>query len=381
VFVFGAVLLALGISLAVTRRRRLRELPPRAERTADVTPVVVPDETAAQPGLLLDAPGADAPEPAPRGRGAKPPAPKPAKAKRTARPAGPQVPSAAGLALLGGAATVLNVAGVLLVVGSCFYTQDVGQAVVQRSVTGEIAGSTTAAGLHPKAPWVSTLRYDVRNNTVTYVGTGAEGDHSGGSATGPQITFQDEEGVTANLDIVVRYSLVPSSVERIYAQYSSQENFVSRVIANDVRQVARDIPAHYGTIALLNDRAKAAEEITLALETKWADAGIIVEEINLQEIRYPESVTARFAEAQNSRIEIERAQADKQRAVVEAETRVITAQGEADANRVLSESLTPQVLQQRYVDALSKSSTVYVVPEGSQPLVATPGGSAVATTP
>lgn len=367
-FVFGALLLALGISLAVTRRRRLRRQPPTAR--GEVSAAVVP-ATDDEPDLDAEAPVVAAPARGPLAQGATPPAPKPATSRRPKPPTDPAVPSGAGLAALGVAAAVLNVAGVLLVVGSCFYTQDVGQAVVQRSVTGEIVGSTTAAGLHPKAPWVSTLRYDVRNNTVTYVGTGAEGDHSGGSSTGPQITFQDKEGVTANLDIVVRYSLVPSSVERIYAQYSSQENFVSRVIANDVRQIARDVPAHYGTIALLNDRAKAAEEISRGLETKWEDAGIIVEEINLQEIRYPESVTARFAEAQNSRIEIERAQADKQRAVVEAETKVIAAQGEADANRVLSESLTPQVLQQRYIEALNKSSTVYVVPEGSQPLVQT----------
>lgn len=274
-------------------------------------------------------------------------------------------------------ATVGALAGLVL---SCVYTQDVGQAIVQRSFTGQIVGSTSNAGLHVKAPWVATLRYDIRNNTVSYIGGGAEGDHSGGSALGPQITFQDKEGVTANLDLVVRYSIHPDAVERIYAEYDTQESFLNRVIANDIRQIARDIPSKFGTLELLNDRASAGALMMDALEEEWEDDGVIVESVNLQEIRYPETVTTRFAEAQNSRIEIDRAEADRERARVEAETKVIAAQGEADANATLSKSLTPEILRQRYIDALNKASTVYVVPEGTQPLITT-GPSAVTTPP
>lgn len=279
-----------------------------------------------------------------------------------------KAPGERSLPQIGGWLATLTGVGLLL--GGCMYTQDVGQTVVQRSITGEIVGATVQPGLHLKAPWVQTLPYDVRNNTITYVGAGTD-NNSGGSATGPQVTFQDKEGVSANLDIVVRYSIVPTAAESIYARYGTQESFVAQVITNDVRTVSRNVPAGFGTIELLNDRAAAGEKIREALAERWEDDGIIVEAVNLQEIRYPQAVTDRFAEAQNSRIEVDRAQADQDRARVEAETRVIAAQGEADANRILSESLTPEVLQQRYIEALNTSGTVFVVPEGSQPLVNT----------
>lgn len=60
--------------------------------------------------------------------------------------------------------------------------------------------------------------------------------------------------------------------------------------------------------------------------------------------------------------------------MVEAETQVIEAQGEADANRVLSESLTPEVIQQHYIETLEQigeDGNLVVVPEGSQPIVGT----------
>ena len=168
-----------------------------------------------------------------------------------------KTPGERSLPQIGGWLATLTGVGLLL--GGCMYTQDVGQTVVQRSITGEIVGATVQPGLHLKAPWVQTLPYDVRNNTITYVGAGTD-NNSGGSATGPQVTFQDKEGVSANLDIVVRYSIVPSAAESIYARYGTQESFVAQVITNDVRTVSRNVPAGFGTIELLNDRAAAGDQ-------------------------------------------------------------------------------------------------------------------------
>ena len=59
---------------------------------------------------------------------------------------------------------------------------------------------------------------------------------------------------------------------------------------------------------------------------------------------------------------------------------MIAAQGEADANAILAESLTEEILRQRYIDALDKSSTIYVVPDGATPLITT-GGVPAPTNP
>ena len=263
------------------------------------------------------------------------------------------------------------VATLIITLFSSFYTQQAGEAKVQRDITDNLVGQTTTTGLHFKAPWVSAETYDVKNNTVTYVGGGEEGDHSGGSANGPQITFQDKEGVTGNLDVVVRYSLKPDAVLDIYREFQTQENFVSRVIQNDVRSVVRNIPAKYGTIEVYNNRSKIEAEIQAALEEEWAEEGVIVQAVDLQEIRYSDEVKARFDEAQASRIAESKAQADLEVARVTAEKARVEAQGTADANKILSESLSPEVLQQKMIDAY-KDGTVFVVPQGSNPLVQVP---------
>lgn len=52
-----------------------------------------------------------------------------------------------------------------------------------------------------------------------------------------------------------------------------------------------------------------------------------------------------------------------------AETKRIKAQGEADANKVLNDSLTDNVLRQHYIDALQNADQLIVTPEGSNTLV------------
>lgn len=84
------------------------------------------------------------------------------------------------------------------------------------------------------------------------------------------------------------------------------------------------------------------EAVQDVLAAKWRKIGLTVEQVSVQDVRYGE-----------------------------AETKKIKAQGEADANAVLNESLTDNVLKQHYIDALSNADQLVVVPDGADTLVQT----------
>ncbi|CAN5370208.1 hypothetical protein BH10ACT7_BH10ACT7_21880 [soil metagenome] len=268
----------------------------------------------------------------------------------------------------------LFVLGALLIVFSSFFRQDVGQANVLRDWTGNIVGYETASGLHPKAPWVDVVTFDVRNQRAVFVTEqqSGEGDNIGGAPDGPQITVQDAEGVTANIDIAIRYSLKPDSVIDIYSQYYNEENLRTRLIFNDIRSVVRSVPGKFSTIDMLTDRNAVQQAILTALEKRWDDDGIIVEDVALQEIRYGESVTNAYAAAQEAQINVQTEQAKLEASKVSAQQKVGQAQAEADANAILNASLTDAILQQRYLDTLKElaaAGNLVVVPEGFNGLV------------
>ena len=231
-------------------------------------------------------------------------------------------------------------------------SNDEGQAQVLKSWTGEVEGTITEAGLSFKKPWQKALTYDIRNQQVIFASSKGEPT---ANANGPQITVQDREGVSANIDISVRYSIDPAEVAPIYKKYGLPEAFVSKFIENDIRAAVRTVPANYSTLELLNKRADVEKEITSYLEQRWEKAGVRAESVSLQEIRYPEDVQQRFAEAQNARTEVEKANAELEANKVKAES-----------NRVLAESLTATNLEQlkwETLEKMAKHGNTIVVPE------------------
>ncbi len=272
---------------------------------------------------------------------------------------------------VGGAAGV--VIGLITTVGGMAYTQDVGEVKVLRSFTGEVAGVDTTEGLAFKAPWVETVDFDVRNQQAIYKGEGYP-TSEGEMVNGPEITFQDQDKVTGNADIAIRYSIDPGAVGEIYMEYPTQEALTARLIDQDMRSVVRNAFSGYTTAGVLERRGELEQDIREGLEGRWEGAGVIVESVALQGIRYPQSTQDGFAQAQESATSLKKAQADLEVRKAEAEQRKVVAQGEADANRILSESLTPEVLQQQYNETLvevGKGGNLVVVPEGSTPMIDT----------
>lgn len=264
-------------------------------------------------------------------------------------------------------------AGLAVLATGCFYAQDAGDVVVLRDLGGNISGYTSETGFHLKAPWQDCITYDIRNNVITFTKDGTD-DYMGGSATGSHVTVNDASGVSADMDIQVNYSLDPSKAVDIYRDYGTQENFVKSIAAIDARSVPREVAGRFDTITMLTDRGSYTQAVQEELASRWGRYGLSIEQVSVQEIRYPESVTSKYAEAQQALIDKEKAQNEQETAKVEAETKKIQAQGEADANAVLTQSLTPEVLQQRYIDALTQigqGGNLVVVPEGSQPIVGT----------
>lgn len=264
--------------------------------------------------------------------------------------------------------------GVFLAGASCIFIQDVGEVVVLRNLGGSIEEKPSMdAGCHLKLPWQEAIPYDVRNNVISFLSDGQE-DYMGGSATGSHVTINDAGGASADIDIQVNYSLDPNYATNLYKDYGTQEAFVKSVAAVDVRAVPREIAGQYDALTLLTNRGQFTAAVQEALAAKWEGYGLIVKQVSVQEIRYPESIMNQYAEAQQAEIARQKAENEQETAKVQAETKRIEAEGEAAANAILTESLTDEVLEQRYIDALKEigaNGNLVVVPEGGQPLVNT----------
>lgn len=250
-----------------------------------------------------------------------------------------------------------GVAGVILAcwgfitLATSVYTQNPGQASVLVSFSGVVEGINYEPGFHAKAPYAERVEYDIRNNTLSYVGVAGNNDnYIGGDVSGPQITFQDANGVTGNIDLNVRYSVNGDAVGDIYNEYKTQQEFVNATLAPDVRSKTREILSKYQTSQVYNERDTVQQELMISLQQSWEKLGVVVEEIYLQEVRYPESVVNSFAQAQAAKAEVEKAKAEQEKAKIEADT-----------NRIKSEALSEPVLMEKLIEAIKNGNGTYVL--------------------
>lgn len=268
-------------------------------------------------------------------------------------------------------AGIVTIVAAIIFVFTCVYPQDIGETVVLVNWGGSIAGHSEEAGFHVKAPWTKAITYDTRNNLINMYGD-TEYTYDGGSATGKEVTINDASGAKANIDIQVNYSLDPSTAEYLYSEYGTQTVFTQNYVSQDVRSVAREQAGKFDTITLLTDRAQYTNAIEEALTAKWKEIGLTVEQVTVQDISYPKSITDAYAKAQEAEVEKQTAMNKQEVARVEAETKAVKAEGEKKANEILSQSLTNEVLQQQYINALNQAASqgsLIVVPSDSMPMI------------
>lgn len=208
--------------------------------------------------------------------------------------------------------------------------------------------------------------------TQNYVWTATQDD---GSAGDESLTFQTREGLAVNADVGISYSVQPDKVSTIFEKYRKGiEEITDLYMRNMVRDalvtVASDLPieAVYG-----NGKAALIAEVETIVRDQVNPIGITVERIYwIGNVRLPEVVTAsinnkieatqkaqqrrneieeRKAEAQKT-IETARGAADSQRLAADAKAYTVLkeAEAQAQANRVLAESITPAFLQYQSID-------------------------------
>lgn len=250
----------------------------------------------------------------------------------------------------------------------CIYGQDVGEVCILRNWGGQLAGTTEEAGFHLKAPWQSIIRYDIRNNIVNLY-RDSEYEYDNGTATGAEVTVYDKSGAQANVDVQVIYSLDADAAIDLYTDYQKQENFVQIVAVNNVRDAARNCSGKFTTLEMLTNREKFAQAIFDKLSPEWKALGLHVTEVNVQDIRYSDEIVEAYNSAQKTEISKQNAVNEQEAEKVKIETQILKAQGEAEANEIRSKSLTPEILQQEYIEALKNGQTIYVVPEGGSTIV------------
>lgn len=164
----------------------------------------------------------------------------------------------------------------------------------------------------------------------------------------------------------------------------SLDKFYEMILSDIARGTARNIVSQHQTDAVRPKRKEIEAQIQEAFTARVTELGypVTVSAVLLSNIDYPESVTqtreaikqAQLADEEKAALaEAALSEAQRQVAIEEelAKVRMVRAQAQADENRILTESLTPEFLMWRQFEVMEdtagnlargESNTVFMMP-------------------
>jgi len=270
--------------------------------------------------------------------------------------------------------------------------------------TGKFEPVPLKAGLHFYIPgFQKIIRVNTRIRLITYSNdmNTELGDRyknlEGGLRRNRAIPVLDKRGLTVNIDLAVQYSLKAESAPATIEKWGS--SWEEKIINSKVREVVRDVVGQYTAEQLPEMRNEIATSIHTKVRQKvegLENNPVILSSVELRNIVLPTKIKEKIEQVQAAKQDVTIAEQEKEKAKQQAQKAAevargvaqknrIEAQGEADkirieaeeqakANRLISASLTPELIQLEQIKVQGKFNDALKVNKDAQ-IFLTPGGA------
>lgn len=199
---------------------------------------------------------------------------------------------------------------------------------------GKVQNTVLDEGMHPILPIVTSVKkLSVRVQKNDFKSEAAS---------------KDLQKVTA--EIAVNWHIDPAQVNKVYQRVGDNEQIVIGIITPAVSEVLKAATAKKTAEEIITKRTALKDEIDRALKTRLAAYGIGVDDVSLVDFGFSPEFTKAIESKQIAEQEAKQAEYIALKASKEAQGEVNRAKGQAEAQRLLRENLTPQILQKQAIE-------------------------------
>jgi regulator of protease activity HflC (stomatin/prohibitin superfamily) len=266
----------------------------------------------------------------------------------------------------------LRIAGfVLFLIGfisSCIVQIGTGEVGVQ-ILFGNVQNATLASGLHFINPLLDVQKLDIKTQNYTMSAVHNEGSREGDDA----IRVLTSDGLEVVMDLTVLYKVVPSAAPDILR--STGIDYTDKIVRPLTRTMIRDNAVYYDAVSLYSTkRDEFQNRIFNSIESDFKKRGLLLEQLLIRNITLPQSVRTSIEQKISAEQDAQKMQFVLQKERQEAERKRVEAQGIADYQKIISESLTDRQLQYESIKAQlevakSPNAKVIIMGKTGSPLI------------
>ncbi|ELR72425.1 hypothetical protein C900_01581 [Fulvivirga imtechensis AK7] len=247
---------------------------------------------------------------------------------------------------------IIAVVVLLALSSSIFYTIDAGErAIIFYKFGGGLdKENVIKQGFGIKAPWNTLHVYEVRERSIE-----------------EKMDVLDKNGLSLNVDVTLRFNPIYDQIGYLHENFGI--NYVNSLVIPEVRSAVRQVMGRFTAEEIYSTkRGEVEASIKLETEKSLKENNCDMKALLIRSINLPDQIRAAIENKLQQEQEALAYQFRLEKEKSEAERKRIAAEGEAVANKIINNSLTPELLKMRGIEAtleLSKSPNSKVVVVGS----------------
>jgi len=199
---------------------------------------------------------------------------------------------------------------------------------------GKVQDTILDEGIHPIFPIVTSVkRLNVRVQ---------KNDFQAGAAS------RDLQKL--NTDLAINWHIDPTQVNKVYQRVGDEQQIVVGIITPAVSEILKAATAKKTAEEIITQRTDLKEEIDKDLEARLVNYGIIVDDVSLTNFSFSPEFSKAIEAKQIAEQEAKQADFIALKASKEAQAEVNRAKGQAEAQRLQRQTLTPELLQKQAIE-------------------------------
>lgn len=161
---------------------------------------------------------------------------------------------------------------------------------------------------------------------------------------------QDKKGEIFYADPTVEYYIERNNAKKVFLRYRKDIKSLERsAILSEVKNAYKDICGLYETDSLINHRPQFEKEVEQLLSERLKERGFTLS--NVQSSVKPNAAMQTAINNKNVSIQLSlKLQNELKAAQAEAEKKIAFARGEAEANKIVQESITEELIKLKFIE-------------------------------
>ncbi|MGL5064332.1 MAG: prohibitin family protein [Microcoleus sp.] len=218
---------------------------------------------------------------------------------------------------------------------------------------GKVQNTILDEGIHPIIPIVTS----VKTLSVRVQKTDIQADAAS----------KDLQKVST--DLAVNWNIDPAKANQVFQQIGDEEQIVTSILSPAISEVLKAATANKTAEEIITQRNALKNEIDSSLKKRLEPYGVIVRDVSLINFGFSPEFSKAIEAKQIAEQEAKQAEFAVKKATQEAQAEINRAKGQAEAQRLQRQSLTPEILQQQAIQKWDGKFPTVMGGNNSLPLI------------